>query len=161
MKLYEISNELKELEQLVESGELTADDVKDTLDAIHQEREAKAVSVYEFMRNQEATIAAIDEEIKRFNARKKALTSSNDWLEGYLINDIAKHGEVKTDLRTLKLRKPSKVVVIDDESKVPDAFIVKIPESSRVDKKGLLSALRLGDVEGAHIEDGKQSLVVK
>jgi len=52
-----------------------------------------------------------------------------------------------------------KVVVIDDETKIPDDFMVVIPESKRPDKKALAEILKDGiAVEGARLEDGKSGL---
>ena len=162
-KLYEIDNHLNELAEMVESKQLSPEEIMDTLDALGMERKEKAKNIGFMLMNLEAQAGAIDNEVARLNNRKKAIGNRAVWLKDYLLSSMLKNKEkkIETDLFTFTYRKPSEVAVVDDEEKLSDSFFIEVPASSKLDKKALLAALKQGDVEGAHLEDSKINLQIK
>jgi hypothetical protein len=61
----------------------------------------------------------------------------------------------------LTLKAATKKTKVLDESKIPSEFFVTIPESKQLDKRALLAALKLGEIEGAELEDGKRALTIR
>ena len=67
----------------------------------------------------------------------------------------------KTERNTLTVRKGSPLVVIDDESLLPDE-LVNVKTIVTPDKLKIKEAIEAGDnVKGAHIEIGESSLQVR
>ena len=159
-KLYEITGALKDLE----SGEFEdQQSLIDTLEAVQGEFNEKAVSIVKFTENLNGDISAIDAEIKRLQARKRAIENKRQSVRDYLLHNMreCQITSIECPLFTAKLRKGIDSVVVDDESKIPDRFIETVI-SYKVDKKALKLALQSGEeIEGAHIKQGEQTLVIK
>lgn len=145
MKLYEIDQQLERLLELdtermvdTETGEiLTAEDI----DKLHMDRAAKLEGCMLGYKNKTAEAAAIDEEIKKLTARKKAATTKAEWLKNYVQNSLA--GEAfSTPRATVKYSKSKSVEVTCPASELP-------PDWCRItvapDKVALKKALEDGE----------------
>ena len=84
MKLYEIANEYNQLLQLVESGELTADDIKDTLEAMDAEFDAKARNCLMIAAQLESDSDGIAKQIDRLKSLQKTTDNSREKLLEYV-----------------------------------------------------------------------------
>lgn len=161
--LYKLTDELKECEQLLLSGELTEEMLADTLNALSVEFKDKAVNVALFIKSVEAMAEACKIEQLRLRDRQSSFESKAKQMKDYLLQNLVATGKTKiTDpLVTISTRKPSKVVVIDDEKSIDEKWIVT-KTSSSVDKRSVAAALKAGEeIKGAHLEDGKQSITIK
>lgn len=162
-KLHEISTQHRELSSLIEREELTLDDVRDTFEALEGEINAKAVSLVAVVDNINADVRAVDDEIKRLQARKKAMTNKQDSLRGYLKMNMQATGitNIKCPLFSITLAKGRDVVVIDDADLLPDDLVeVKVTIAPK--KADILRALKAGQViEGVRIEKSDESLRIK
>ena len=163
MKLYELTGQVAEVMAMVEAGELDQSEVADTLEALDVEVKDKAASVAHYMLNLNPMIDGLDAEIKRLQERKAAIKNRQDGLKDYLRFNMEKCDltKIECDLFTITKRKPSKVAVIDDENEIPMAYFTEVTASLKPDKKALLKDLKAGDVTGAHLEDGKASILIK
>ena len=149
MELYEICEEFRSLQRLVESGEDSNENaIRDEIDIILMSAKDKAIQVAKYMRNLEVTIAAIDGAIIRMAERKLSIEKKAKHLEDYLIACMSAIGEKKVEspeLVVLVMRNPPSVKILD-ESKIPDKFWVQPPQpptpAKRVDKKEVLSHLK-------------------
>ena len=69
---------------------------------------------------------------------------------------------IKLPAATVSITKRKAQPVIDDESKVPARFFVQPPAPPpEIDKKALAEALAAGSVEGAHLDNGTISLMIR
>ena len=79
MKLYELTEQLSGLAELGE--DIPPEALRDTLDALQGEFNEKAVSICHVLSNSSGSFTAIDSEIKRLQARKKAIVGAQDSLK--------------------------------------------------------------------------------
>lgn len=80
--LYELSNDYLKVLSLAE--ELDDGTLKDTLDSINDSIDLKVENTAKVIKELERTSSIVDTEIKRLQARKKALSTNVDNLKGYL-----------------------------------------------------------------------------
>lgn len=161
--LYELTNELKEAQSLIANGELSPDEMRDTLDGMVGEFNDKAVNVAHFKQNLNASIDAIDAEIERLNNKKKALKNHDQRMVDYLRDNMEAAGikKIECPLFTITLRAGQKKAVILDESKLPDDY-VSVKTTVKPDSRAILKDLKDGaDIPGAILEDGKSSVLIK
>ena len=163
MKLYEIANEYVQILQLVEAGELTQDQIADTLESIGAEFDDKVRTCMMVVRQLQSDSNGIGAEIDRLKSLQKSIDSSAEGLIEYIKSGMLATGKDRLDLGLFKLtlRTPTKAVNIIDESKLPAKFFRVIPESKVVDKVALAAELKIGDIDGAELIDGKRSLLIK
>lgn len=84
MKLYAITEEMQEIQNLVDSGELTQGEVNDTLDYLKMEQKTKLKSILKLRQSIAGENAAVDEEIKRLTDIKKSNKAREDELKNYI-----------------------------------------------------------------------------
>lgn len=163
MKLYEISDEYRELLSLVDNEELTADMIADTLDAIETEFETKARQCVAVLREIEGAATVAKAEADRLVNLSKSYQNSADRLKDYIRGNMEATQKEKLDLGIFKLtlKKPTQIVTVEDESKVPADYWRVIPETRQIDKRALLADLKNGQIDGAHLEDGKRALLIR
>lgn len=163
MKLYEISKDLIDLQALIDSGEMTEEDLKDTLESVNMEFKDKVQNCCMIIQQNNGNSAAINEQINRLKYLDKRYSESSSWMLSYIKNNMISSGidKIDTNLFKLTLRKPTLQLGSIDESKVPELFFITIPESKVLDKKALLSARKLGDIDGVELKDSDRSLSIK
>jgi chaperonin cofactor prefoldin len=161
-KLYELTGQLKELENM-DGDEEFAVAIKDTLEAIGGEFNDKALTVTRVALNYNSDIEVLDVEIKRLQDRKKTIKNRHDQLIEYLRYNMeaADIKKVSCPLFTVTLSNGRDVVVIDDEDQLPDEFM-RVTTNVAPDKVALLNSLKNGfEVPGARIEKSKSSIRIK
>lgn len=161
--LYELTAELKEAQSLIAAGELTPEEMSDTLEGMVGEFNDKAIRVVYFQKNLDASIDAIDSELSRLNAKKKQLVSHKERMTDYLRSNMqaAEISKIECPLFSITLRKPSKVVAIDSQEDLPEEFVT-VKTTTAPNKKAIGDALKAGQlVPGAHLEDGRSALMIK
>jgi len=161
--LYELTEQVRGLQQLVDDGELKPQDIADTMDGLELEVSEKANRILYMVKNIDGMNDAIDSEIKRLTDRKKVFNNAKESIKQYLkINmEATSTSKIECDLFTITLRKPSKVVIIDDESLIPDE-LVTVTVTEKPDKKAIGKLLKDGEkVEGAHLGEGNSALIIK
>jgi prophage DNA circulation protein len=163
MKLYEIANEYRELLAMVEDGELSADDIADTLEAMDASFEHKARNCLMVMKELEAAAAGAKAEAERLSALASSRKTQAEKLKEYVAANMQSTNKDKMDLGifALTLKKAAKVVDVKDETKIPKAYFVEVPATEKLDKASLLAALKAGPVDGADLKDGKRALIIK
>ena len=152
MKLYEISEAARKLQELLEAGEIDEQAVSDTLEAIGAEE--KLESYCYVQKNLEAEVAAYKAEIERMTARKQSLEKQIDRLKAAQVEFLQASGQkkAKAGTFTLSLRETMSCEILD-ESLIPAEFRVEIPASSRPDKKAMLAAMKSGEeISGAQLK---------
>jgi len=158
MKLYEITNNYKFLEQ---NDDCDPEALTDTLEAIAGEFEEKALSVSAYFLNQDAEVKAIKAAAKAMVDRAKAIENRSNSLKEYLLTNMQALGisDISCPQYQITLRKPQKVVNVTGE--LDERYNVRKMTVSP-DKVAIKKALKSGeDVKGAELVDGKVSLIIK
>lgn len=159
MNLYQIAEEHRQaLDMLNSMEELDQQTIEDSMAALDAELEAKVVNCAKYLKGLEAEAKAIKEAEQGMAARRKALESRAESFKGYIRSAMLKCDlmAVKDVECPVKLTKPPKVVVVDDESAICEEFIRTKREPMKAEIKKALSAGQV--VEGAHLEDGQYGL---
>lgn len=159
----DLANRYDKLQQLVESGEFSSEDIADTLEGIEGELGDKLDAIMIYTRNLEGQAKTLDEEAKRLADRKKSFENQAENLKKYALECLLRTGldKLKTVKNTFTARQGSIKVVIDNEALLPDKLI-NVQTITAPDKKAIKEAIENGtDVPGAHLETGERSLMVR
>lgn len=162
--LYTISKEFQELATLAENAdEDLVVALRDTMEGIGGEFQEKGKALAMVALNMDGDLDAIQAQIDRLTDRKRVLTNRKESLKEYLRTNMEATGITKIvhPLFTITLGKGKPIVVIDEESKIPDEFMnTKVVSSP--DKAEIAKAIKEGvEVPGAHSEIGKSSISIK
>lgn len=163
--LYEITDQARQLAEIAaESDEDMAQAIADTWEAIEGEFEDKAISLIHVTHAIKGDTDQIAAEIKRLQARKKAFENKVDSLKSYLRTNMEASGITKIEcpLFSITLVKPQKIVIIDNEEKIPPDFL-RITTAMAPMKKEILDALKKDpdSVPGCTIGESKSRLLIR
>ena len=162
--LYEIGKQYQELAALAEAGdEDLAVAVADTMQAIEGEFQEKGKALAMVTLNMDGDIDAIQAQIDRLSDRKRVMVNRKESLKEYLRTNMEAAGITKIThpLFTITLGKGKPIVVIDEESKIPDEYM-NTKVTSTPSKPDIAKAIKEGkEVPGAHSETGKSSISIK
>lgn len=157
MTLYELTGAWKTLLEMAEDPEEDPQAIADTMGSVKGEIEDKADGYGRVMCSLQADAMAIDEEIRRLQARKATITGNLDKIKARLKDAMIATGnrKIKTGLFTFSVQKNPASVVIDSEADVPVDFLVM--QAPKIDKAKIKKALQAGeDLTGiAHLEQGE------
>lgn len=160
MKLYEIADRYKNLEELVGNEGIPQNMVLSALAEVQEEFEVKADNLVRIIRNYEAECEAYKLEEKRLADKRKAAENKIQNLKDYLKSNmiILDKKKIKTSLFNLNIQNSQPSVELVNEELIPQEYIVVKKE---VAKKPLLEALKQGiEVPGATIRQS-QNLRIK
>ncbi len=161
--LYQITDKRLELLALAEESEDMVQAVSDTMESLDGEFEDKARSLMAVVSNMSSDVLAIDSEVKRLVARKKAIENKQDCMRDYLKTNMeaSNINKIKCPLFTITLAKGRDIVQIDDESKIPADYLI-IETSMSPMKKEILAALKNGDeINGVSLAKSPNSIRIK
>lgn len=164
MNLYEITNNLLALQELLESDELDPDVLADTMEAVEGEYEIKLEGYCRVIKNLESTVTAVKNEVDRLNAKRKSLERNIDSLKSRMFDSMKTTGntKIKGELFTVSIQKnggKAPIIVDVDTAELPDN-LVRITESPDID------AIRryidtVGETPYAHVGERGESLRIK
>ncbi len=158
MKLYEITEQFKQVENL---DDVSPEAIQDTLDSIVGEFEEKGVAVLAYILNEQNSIDAMKSHKKDVDSKIKSMESRIGSLKEYLRYNMEVCGITKIESPLFKatLGKPSKIVDVSDEDLLDDKYIRIKREPIKSDiSKDLKSGI---EVSGARLIDGKPRLTIK
>lgn len=165
--LYELTAELKQLEEMASSiesdDETMAQAIEGTLEGINLEFNDKAIAIVKISENMAADTNAIDDEIKRLQARKKIINNKREAMTDYLRHNMIASGikKIESPLFSITLQKSKQRVSILDESTLPDNYI-SVKTEIKPNKRKILADLKEGvEIPGAEIVYGQQGLLIK
>jgi hypothetical protein len=158
MNLFEMTAQQRRMLEEIESGELSEELAKDTLEGADGEIKDKLSDYCHVNRNLTYQLTAIDAELDRLTALR-AKKKNEIWVMIGLDNMGKK--KLDTGLFKLSVRSGSKSVQIVDSEKLSDEFIqTKVTFSP--DKRSIKERLKAGeDVAGAVMVTGERSLSIK
>ncbi|MBL4795896.1 MAG: siphovirus Gp157 family protein [Oleispira sp.] len=163
MKLREIADKHNKLALMVDSEELSIDEVKDTFDLIEGEFNDKAVSLVAVTLNMGDDVKIIKDEIKRLQARVKSIEVKQDSMKDYLKFNMQKSGisNIKCPMFSITLAKGREVVEINDPDLVPNDY-VNVSVVENIDKRKVLADLKDGkDIPGCSLVRTDESIRIK
>lgn len=164
MNLYNISQEVLALEDMIinDGGEFT-EDHEELQKYVNNMLIHKVDNFVNFIQKQEDQIEIAKkrkDEITKFIKQRENLIER---LENYAMvcMKFLKTEKIEGNLHYLKFRKPSQIVEIIDENKIPEQY-VKVIVERKIDKMALKDELKKGTViEGVCLSNGKESLIIK
>jgi len=161
--LYKLTDQMQELSNVLADCENMEQAITDTMEGLELEFNQKAENILFLTRNLDSGITALDDEIKRLQARKKVISNKQDSLKEYLRSNMDKLdiNKIECPLFSITLKKAGKIVIIDDINELPAGLKVAtttITCNKNDVKKALIDGQK---VDGAHLEDGKRALMIK
>ncbi len=163
--LYEISTELARInDELFEAGGELTDELEKRLDGSTLDFKAKVENIGKWVLNLSSREEALDKELTRLTARKRAIENLQKRLKEYVKTCMEMTGTNKLEYTamTIAIQKNPAAVEIQDEKSIPAKFLTIIPEQKVVDKKAVLAALKAGEsVSGAVLADNKTHLRIR
>ncbi|HDR7786423.1 siphovirus Gp157 family protein [Bacillus cereus group sp. Bc252] len=153
--LHTLTGQWLQIQEMIDEG-AEAEVLTDTLEAIEEAIEHKAVSVAHVIKNNEVSINAIKEEKKRLDARLKSYNNSNARLKEYLQHslELAEKQNIKTPTMTVSIRNNAPSLYIEESAQIP-AMYYKHSEPT-LQRKELLDAVKRGiQIEGVSLRQTK------
>ena len=153
MKLYELTQNYLNLQELLENEEIPKEMITEALDNVGEELEAKAENIAKLIKTLEVDITGYKAEELRLSNKRKSLENRVKSLKEYLDNAMKVTGKTKFKgkLFSFSIQKNTPSVNVLDEKLIPEEYF--IPQEPALDKKRLLSDLKSGiKVEGAEIK---------
>lgn len=163
MKLYDLVNEFKDIERMIDDGDLESGLVEDHLESLNMMIADKVESCLKIIANKNAFILAAKSEAKRLVERAETEGRAVLWLEDYIRLSMitTKHDKLSCGTFSVTLKKAAKKLGEIDESKIPSIYFVEVPATKRLDKRKLLSDAKLSNIDGVEVVDGARALMVK
>jgi len=163
MKLYEISEQFRNLQSLLDDELIDAQPFSDTLETIEADFTDKARNCVMMQRELEMGLAAIKAEKDRLIKLERSQNAAIERIEEYLRHnmEVTNHDKLDLGIFSLTLKKASlKLPNEINESELPQEYFKVIPESKSLDKVALLSAAKAGKVN-IELVEGKRALLIK
>lgn len=147
MRLYEITQDIAELEELINNEELTEDEVTEVKSMIESVLNEKAEQIAYVIKNKESDIKAIKEEEKRLKEKRKSVEKSAERLKSYVLENLLTldKKKIKTSVGDIAIRKSQAVEVSTDVNVLDDRF-KRVKTTVEADKAALKEAIKSGEV---------------
>ena len=160
MKLYELTGQYLELEEMAANGEIDEQTFVDTMESITEDIKSKADGYARVIRNLEANVEACKNEEERLYSKRKTLENNIKRMKSNLQYCMCVTGEkkFKTELFSFNVKKNPKKLVVDKIEAVPEEFLIM--QEPKVDTKALKEFITDNEVSYAHLEQG-ESLVIR
>ena len=153
--LYQLTHQLRELNELADSDDFPAEALRDTLDALEGDYQVKARNIGLLTRNIEASAEMIREAAKAMLSRADRLEKRSESIKAYLLYNCQAAGITRIECPefVIAVRKNPPAVIVDDESQIPSTFYVPPPPPvPKLDKAAIKRAIQNGvEVPGAHL----------
>ena len=150
--LYEITGDILELQEMLESGEYDEQMIDDTMEGVLYDFEQKADEYGKVIRNMEANASAIKDEIDRLTIKRNSIKNGIERLKMNLkaCMEVTGQKKITGDLFTFSVRNNAMQLPKElDIKDVPNGYI--IPQEPKIDRKALLAAVKAGKVEGIEL----------
>ena len=165
MNLYELTADYMKLQSMLEDPDVDQQAVADTMEAMDFAIEEKAEGYVKVIRNMEGSVAAIEQEQDRLNAKKKTLKAGIQRLKTNLQESMVTTGKrkIKTDLFQISIQKNGgkAPVILDvkDTSELPDELVIVKEEPDKEAIRALIE--KDGSCKYGHLGDRGESLRIR
>lgn len=159
MRLYDLTEQYKDLLELAEMGDPIP---AEFLDGLESKIEEKAENIAAVMKSLEHEEAALKVEAERLAHRAAGVKKNREGLKRYLEEKLAeaKLDKIKGRLFSLTLAKKAPSVLIVDEKSIPGTWWK--PANPTLDRAGMLEALKAGtEIPGARLYNDGHSLRIR
>ncbi|WP_404988199.1 siphovirus Gp157 family protein [Clostridium culturomicium] len=145
MKLYELTQNYMNLQELLEDPEIPVEVINAALGEVEEEIEEKAENIAKLIKSIDLDAAAIKEEETRLASKRKSLESRSKYLKEYLEGAMraVDKPKIKGKLFSFNIQKNPPSIDVLDECLVPEEFF-NIP-APVLDKKAVLARLKAGE----------------
>lgn len=163
MKLYELTADVMQLQDMLENEVDDEQMLLDTLEGVQWEYEFKLEQYAKVIRNLEADAEALKNEANKLTNKRRVIENNIDRLKQYMFESMKATNtpKVKGNILTVAIQKNGgklPVIVDVDTSELPDD-LVKITEAPDLD--AIRKALDAGDCTYAHYGERGESLRIK
>lgn len=152
-KLYELTQNYKNLLDLLDNPEVPKEIIDSSLNEVSEDIDVKAENIAKLIKSIEVDIVGYKEEENRMADRRKSLESRITNLKEYLDRAMRATGKdkIKGKVFTIAYQKNPPSVDIVDEKAIPKEYYVM--QAPKLDKKQLLIDLKEGkEITGAAIK---------
>lgn len=163
MSLYDITNEIIDLLDLLADPDAEKEDIDKSLKLMQDQFETKFDGYMKALKNLEADEVVIKEEINRLKGRLESNKKSQENLKTAVMNSMIaiEKPKIKTALFSATVKKTNPSVVIVDEDEIPEEFYTtKTIVERKLNKKLLKTHLTESEEEYAYLEQ-QNSLLIK
>lgn len=160
--LYELTQSAHVLNDLLESGDITEEAIRDAILNNNEDIADKLEGYARFIKNLETDIAGYKAEEKRLSKRRKTMENTIDRMKDAMKEALKASGEPKVKaengLFTFSIKKNPPKVEIDNPEKIPTRYFIE--QLPKLDNKALLDDLKSEqvpeDLAGvAHLSQGE------
>jgi len=161
MNLYEINRDLNNLILSAVDGDgVIQEGFEADIDELSLAKEEKLLNCAKYIKNEMAFVKMLKDEEATLVTRRKQIEKRIEWMKNYVSSNMEAGEKVKDSQAQISTIK-SQVVEITNETLIPKELCNHIPESWKVDKNAVKSAIKAGnELEGAKLVD-KLNLQVK
>lgn len=153
MKLYELTENYLNLQELLENPEVPQDLITSALEQVGEELEIKAENIAKLIKSLEVDIAGFKVEEKRLSTQRKALENRVKNLKEYLDGAMKLTGKrkFKGELFSFNIQPNTPSVEVLEEKLIPEKYFIK--QDPVLDRKAVLSDFKNGeDIPGVEIK---------
>lgn len=158
MNLFELNDNYKEL---ASRDDLDPTILKDTLDAIQDDRKSKLDNLATWADQLKSEIDFMSDKKKSWEDEITYRKNKLAWIKQYITNVLDDAGikRMTTDNHLLSARNFKASTIIDSDEKLPDKF--KVTETTtKPDKKAIYKALKSGEeVPGARLKPNRNTVI--
>lgn len=158
MNLYELTNKYQELLDYMQSVDVTDEEKSEvfhsTLESLDGAIEDKAEGIAHILKQLEYDEMIVNEEVKRYQAKKKALVNNQKSLKRYLQESMEhiEKDKIKTAKFSINIQNNPPKLIVEDEKEIPKAYWREQPP--KLDRRLLLNDLKeedYSDFKGARV----------
>lgn len=122
--LYVLSERFNNILELIGDETIPEEDVKKALDEIDGDIQSKVSNGIGLLKSMQYRIEAVQSEIKRLQAYKKAIEKRTETIENVYLEGLKRLGKksISTPRGDMKIRKNPQSVYFTDEAKVPEKY---------------------------------------
>jgi septal ring factor EnvC (AmiA/AmiB activator) len=142
--IYELQEEFQQLLSMAEEGNIEQRVINDTLESLSFEFDGKAEGYGKVIKELEATVDAVEKEIKRLSEKKSTIKNNIARIKKNLENAMiaTDRRKIKTALFSFSIQKNPARLKISDDAKIPGKYLIEQP--AKVDKKAIIEDLKNG-----------------
>lgn len=163
--LYELTDEITTVQEMLYDGETDEQVVIDTLEGLQMEFDDKADTYAKLIKNLLADAKALEDEEKRFRTRRTALENKAKYLKDTLQYNMQAIGKTKfkTTLFSFGIQKNGGLqkltIDAEDVSMIPEEYL--IPQDPIPNNEKIRKLLETEKVTWAHLEERGESLRIR
>lgn len=149
--LYDLTNQYQQLLEL--ESEIDEQTFIDTLQSIDEAIEDKAENLAKVIKEMEATITTVANEVNRLQSKKQVVANRVSNLKTYLQGEMEKVNKtkIKGELFTVNIQNNPPSLRVDRTDNIPKDFFIE--QEPTLDKKALKEAVKNGEViEGVELK---------